>query len=220
MTPMTSLILASVAFVGTHFAMSHSLRAGMVARLGAGGFMGVYSLVSFATLGWMVVAFRAARPGSATLWDAGQAGWIVGSLLLWLGSILFAGSLRGNPALPGARVSGEAPGGVFCITRHPMMWGFALWAVTHAIVAPTAPGLVLSGAIAFLAIGGAAGQDAKKERLIGERWRGWERQTSFVPFGRGIASPGLFATTAGTALFLFATYAHGGIGAGPWRWIG
>jgi len=110
--------------------------------------------------------------------------------------------------------------GVFAITRHPMMWGFAAWAVTHALVAPSPAGLVLSAAIGILALGGAAGQDAKKARLVGEPWRDWEARTSFVPFARGIASPGLFAIIGGTLLFLVATYAHGAIGAGPWRWLG
>ena len=223
MAPLTSLILASTAFVGTHFAMSHPLRAGMVARLGAGGFMGVYSLVSFATLGWMVFAFRAAYAGAPMLWDAGDAGWIIGSLLLWLGSILLVGSFVRNPAFPtgGAPVTRiPDPTAVFRITRHPMLWGFALWAATHAIVAPSAPSLVLAAAIFILSLGGAWGQDRKKERLIGDPWREWEASTSFVPFGGGLASPGLFALVGGTVLFLFATFAHGAIGAGPWRWIG
>ena len=167
----------------------------------------------------MGFAFGPAHRGAPFLWDLGDAGWIVGTLLLWLGAILFAGSLRGNPALPGASVTTETPGGVFRITRHPMMWGFALWATTHAIVAPTAPGLVLSAAILILALGGAAGQDAKKERLVGDPWRAWEAQTSFAPFGKGFALPGTFAFTVGTILFLVATLAHGEIGAGPWRWI-
>ena len=219
MTPLATLVLAATAFVGSHFAMSHPLRAPLVARLGERGFMLVYALVSFATLGWTAHAFRVAHAGAPFLWDAGNGGWIIGTLLLWLGAILFAGSLRGNPALPGASVTNLVPAGVFCITRHPMMWGFALWAVTHSIVAPTPPGLVLAAAIAILALGGAAGQDAKKERLVGEPWRAWEARTSFVPFGRGPASPGLFATVAGTVLFLVATLAHGAIGAGPWRWV-
>ncbi len=223
MTPLLSLAIASTAFVGSHFAMSHPLRAAMVARLGERGFLGVYSLVSFATLIWMVVAFRAAHRAVAFLWDAGNAGWIVGTLLLWLGTILLIGSFRRNPAFPraGAPMSrASTPVGVFRITRHPMLWGFILWAATHAIVAPTQPGLVLVAAIFILSLGGAIGQDAKKERLIGAPWKEWEAKTSFVPFGKGLASPGWFAYLGGTALFLFATFAHGAIGAGPWRWLG
>ena len=40
MTGLTMLVLASVAFVGTHFLMSHPLRSGMVAALGEKGFAG------------------------------------------------------------------------------------------------------------------------------------------------------------------------------------
>ena len=32
------LVAAALAFVGSHFALSHPLRAGLVKRLGAGGF--------------------------------------------------------------------------------------------------------------------------------------------------------------------------------------
>ena len=71
----------------------------------------------------------------------------------------------------------------------------------------------------MLRLGGAWGQDRKKERLVGDAWRDWESRTAFVPFGRGLASPGAFASIGGTLMFLFATYAHGAIGAGPWRWL-
>ena len=57
--PLISLIAASIAFVGTHFAMSHPLRASMVRLLGDGGFMIAYSLVSAATMAWMYFAFVA-----------------------------------------------------------------------------------------------------------------------------------------------------------------
>ena len=222
MTSLASLVLAAVAFVGTHFAMSHPLRSAMVARLSDTGFAIVYSLVSFATFGWMALAFGRANEGAPYLWDAGNAGWIAGSILLWLGSILFVGSLRSNPAFPtpGKPVAAIGPAtGVFRITRHPMMWGFTTWAITHALVAPSLPGLILSAAIATLALGGAAGQDIKKAKLVGEAWRDWTTRTSFVPFGRGFALPDAFAAIGGTVLFLAATYAHGGLGAGPWRWL-
>ena len=74
MDPLVSLIAASVAFVGLHFAMSHPLRATMAGALGAGGFMIAYSLVSAATLAWMYFAF-VATPAGAPLWgDFGAFG--------------------------------------------------------------------------------------------------------------------------------------------------
>ena len=57
-----SLVAASVAFVGTHFALSHPLRAPLVAWVEEKGFLPLYSLVAFFTLGWMIIAFRAAPP--------------------------------------------------------------------------------------------------------------------------------------------------------------
>ena len=65
---LAQLAAASIAFVGTHFALSHPLRASLVSAIGEKGFLPFYSLVAFATLGWMIVAFRAAPdadlPGS------------------------------------------------------------------------------------------------------------------------------------------------------------
>ena len=213
MTALAMLIVASVAFVGTHFLMSHPLRAGMVGALGEKGFAGVYSIVSLLTLGWMIWAYPAASSEAPQLlWDAGQAGWIAAALLIWLGSVLFMGSLRRNPAFPrpGRRIEKiDHPNGVYAITRHPMMWGFALWAIVHAIVNPTAASLILSFAIAFLALVGAAMQDRKKEMLLGELWAGWKAKTSFVPYGnKGLKSADAFALLTGTLVWLGATWVH------------
>lgn len=226
MSGMVGLLLGAIAFVGTHFLMSHPLRAPMVSVLGEKMFSLVYVLVSFATLYLMVHFYhRAFAESPAVLWDAGPIGWIAGTLLMWIGSILFVGSLRSNPAFPtgGKPVSeiGEARG-VFAITRHPMMWGFAIWALVHVIVNPTLAVLVVSAAIAILALVGAAGQDRKKERLIGEPWVDWKSRTSFLPYGHGLASPGGFALVGGTLLWLAATWAHGVLGfrpAGIWAFF-
>jgi uncharacterized membrane protein len=108
---------------------------------------------------------------------------------------------------------------VFAITRHPMMWGFAAWAIVHLIVVATPKALVLDGAILVLAIGGSVGQDAKKRKLMGERFHEWTAQTAFVPFSRGVANPGIVGLVGGTLLFLLATWAHP-MPVGFWRLIG
>ena len=58
-------------------------------------------------------------------------------------------------------MTGGAPRGVFAITRHPMMWGFALWAIVHVMVVATPKALVLDGAILFLALVGRSGRTAR-----------------------------------------------------------
>ena len=180
-------------------------------------------MVAFATLGWTIWAFGRVPP-EAPLWIASDAAWLIASLLMWLGSILFIGSLRKNPSFPsaGMRTRMPTPRGVFAITRHPMMWGFALWALVHVIVDATPPGLILSAAIGFLALVGAAMQDSKKAQLMGDAWDEWRTRTAYVPFARGAANPGTFALIGGTILFFAATWAHRpyGAAAGFWRWFG
>ena len=212
MTGMTMLIVASVAFVGTHFLMSHPLRGGMVGALGEKGFASVYSLISLLTFGWMIWVYPDATvEAPAPLWNAGRAGEIIATLLMWLASILFVGSLRRNPAFPrpGKPITRiDDPNGVYAITRHPMMWGFSLWAIVHAIVNPTVASLILSFAIAFLALVGAVMQDRKKEALLGDLWRGWKAKTSFVPYGKGLKSADAFALLTGTLVWLAASWVH------------
>ncbi|RIX27068.1 NnrU family protein [Sphingomonas edaphi] len=227
MTALAILALASIAFVGTHFLMSHPLRAPIVARLGERGFTLAYTVVSFGTLGWMIWAYpEASAEAPQPLWNAGRAGFGAATVLMWLGSVLFVGSLRRNPAFPrpGKPVrSFDDPNGVYAITRHPMMWGFALWALVHAIVNPTPASLVLSAAIAILALVGARLQDAKKERLVGQIWHDYRARTSFVPYGKGLHSADAFALIGGTLLWLAATWAHGALGyrpAGIWVLFG
>lgn len=229
---MTALLMALTLFVGTHFLMSHPLRAPMVNAVGATAFQGVYSLVSLATFVWVIFAFQDA-PMSAPFWVVGDEVWAVASVLMLIGSILFAGSFIGNPALPqpGAANLATAPArAVFAITRHPMMWGFALWGIVHIMVAPYTAGILLCSAMIILALGGSLGQDHKKQLLMGDSWKDWESRTSFLPFGNqlsgrsgwGSAWPGSRIVLAGTLLWLIASYGHawfGIVGAGIWRWV-
>ena len=217
MTLQMGLVLSALLFLFTHFILSHPLRAPLVRTIGEGPFRGLYSLVALVTFGAMIWFYgRIGR--EPPLWAVGDAIWLGATLLMWLGSILFVGSFFGNPALPGARGPKGPPEGAFAITRHPMMWGFALWAIVHLAVVAMPKALVFDGAIIVMALVGAAMQDRKKQALIGDRWYEWSAQTAFWPFGRGLASPGLFAFVGGTLLLLVATWLHP-LPVGPWRWL-
>lgn len=226
--PIAELLAASLAFVGSHFAMSHPLRAPMVRVLGDKGFMAAYSLVSFATFGWMVVAFRAAPPWESPLWTGrDELGWAIAMVLTLVALVLFLGSLRSNPATPDPRAAvgleTREPTGVFKVTRHPMMWGFALWAIAHIAIMPTGRTLVLAGAMAVLALVGAHLQDRKKEALMGPAWQAWEAKTSYWPRWSQLPGAGAGLWLAALVLWLGATWAHVWIAyvpAGIWRWVG
>jgi uncharacterized membrane protein len=215
---MTLLILALTAFVGSHFLLSHPLRAPLVARLGAGGFAIVYSLVAFATLGWAVFEWR--RAAVEVVWTAPAWAWPIGGVVMLVAMILFVGSMTApNPALMGTPAAAvrAAPKGVQRITRHPMMWAFALWAIVHATLGGTSRDIALSAAILILALAGARLQDGKKRGQLGAAWAAHEAATSFVPFGRGFAMPGWTALIGGIVVFAVATFAHPYAG-GPNLW--
>ena len=103
MTPQAGLFLSSIAFVGTHFLLSHPLRGPLVRRLGTGPFQGLYSLVAVVTLGSMIYFYRIIGREPA-LWAVGDILGAAASVLMWFGAILFVGSFARNPALPGARL--------------------------------------------------------------------------------------------------------------------
>ena len=219
------LIAASLTFVGTHFALSHPLRGAVSRAVGDKGFQAVYSLVALASFAWMALAFRAVPSGIA-LWN-GQAdlAWALATAIMLIASVLLVGSFKGNPAMPApgaAELARHGPHGVFHVTRHPMMWSFALWSAAHVLVSPTPRVIVLSAAVAVLALVGSRLQDRKKEVLMGAAWQGWESRTSYWPRVSGLARAGAAAWIGGTVLWLAATWAHGwliGMPAGVWRWI-
>lgn len=229
MNGIAPLIVATIAFVGTHFLLSHPLRAPIAGSIGERGFSAVYSVVAIGTLIWMVIAYRNA-PLTAPLWPVGEALWAIVTLVMLIASILFMGSLIKNPALPNPGAPGFVPPeakGVFAVTRHPMMWGFALWALCHIAIFPIAANIVLCAGIVILALGGAALQDDKKEKLQPQTWPKWEAKTSYWPFaaiaqGRAKLNFRPHDWAGGLVVWLLATWLHipaVHVAAGIWRWV-
>jgi uncharacterized membrane protein len=218
---------ANVAFVGAHFVMSHPLRNILVQAMGEKGFLGVYSLVSLATFFWIVVAFRAVDATGIPLWNGRNTVlWITASSLAIISLVLLLGSMKGNPAVPQVAVDAVAkaePTGVLAVTRHPMMWGVAIWAVSHMLVNPDPRTLVTAGAMLVLALVGAHLQDRKKEVLLGKTWNDWKAKTCFWPRWTALAGVGWGLWLVSIVAWLAATWAHvwlAHVPAGIWRWVG
>ena len=224
----TTVALAAAAFVGTHFLLSHPLRRPLVGVLGEKGFMALYAVVAIVTLGAVSWAYRNA-PATLALWQVGDGLWGVATIAMLAASIMLIGSLVRNPALPGARNAGAASAhGVYAITRHPMMWAFAIWGVCHILVYPVPKNIVVAAAIIVLALVGAALQDRKKTALDPLGWPAWQARTSYWPFaaiaqGRAqFGQLGAHALGGGVVVWLLATWAHiplAGWPAGIWRWL-
>lgn len=180
---MIPLVLAAIFFVGIHFVISGSrLRDTLVARLGESRFRAGFSLLSIFGLWWLAHAYRAA-PYIET-W--GQLGWFKpAALLLMLPAFLFAtlGTTPANPtAVGGAAPTAQTARGILRITRHPFLWGVALWAATHLIANGDAASLVLFGSLLLLAVGGTYAIDDKRLRMYGEDWEKYSLATSNLPF--------------------------------------
>ncbi|MBN3845879.1 MFS transporter [Paraburkholderia sp. Ac-20342] len=230
MGSINAVLAAAVVFVGSHFLLSHPLRSRLVGAIGEAGFQGVYSLIALLTFGWLILAYRKA-PLTAPLWPAGNTLWAIVTVVMLIASILLMGSLIRNPALPtGGRPGSfpEAALGVYAVTRHPMMWSFALWGLCHIAVFPVTKSIIVAAAIVVLALVGAALQDRKKERLQPNQWPAWESRTSYLPFAAIVAGRarfggfGLHALLGGLVVWLVATWAHiplAGMAAGIWRWL-
>jgi len=224
MSDYLTLAFASLLFVGSHFLMSHPLRAILVGRFGANGFMAAYSAISLVTFMWMIIAFGRAPKGDG-LWLVGDLIWFVASVLTLVAAVLFAGSFIRNPSLPGVpdALAAQAPSGVFKATRHPMMWGFALWGAGHILVAPRIDNFIFAGSLVFLALAGSKAQEIKKRNLMGGQWAKWLRRTHFFVRPAALLRAGIGPWVSGFLIWAIATWAHplwGVGGAGLFRWFG
>ena len=221
---METLLLACVVFLATHFVSSTPLRAAAVGAIGERAWLGLYTVVSFATIGWMVWAYN--RAPVEQLW----AGWrLAPAVLMPFAFILLVGGLlTRNPTAVGQEKALRNPDpakGVLRITRHPMMWGFVLWAVAHILARGELKSTLFFGTFLVLAGLGAALIDARKAKKLGEDWTRFTAITSYLPFaaiaqGRNrfdLGEIGLRAPAIGLALYATFFWFHGALfGARPY----
>lgn len=177
---MGMLVIATAAFLLTHFVPSTPLRPKLVAALGENRYRGLYVLAAFATLGWMIWAFVHA-PAQAPLWRPLVHLPLVVmpfSLLLVVG-----GLVRMNPTAVGAErllKEDEPAQGMIRITRHPFMWGVILWSAAHILANADARATVFFGGFLALAGLGTLLIDRRKSAL--PDWPRFAARTSNLPF--------------------------------------
>ncbi|WP_353227992.1 NnrU family protein [Novosphingobium sp.] len=192
--PLLILFAAIAAFVAGHFLLSHPLRDAAVRTFGEQGFRFAYSAIAVVLLPLAFIAFRRA-PHVPVLWDHGHP--LIGlafDVVTYISVVLFTGSLFGNPARYNRNrelMLEQPPRGTVLMTRHPMMFAFALWSIAEIVLVPAARQAILFGGIAIFAIAGAALQDRKLLVLFGKDWRLWMERTPFWPDPRRITAPGL-----------------------------
>jgi uncharacterized membrane protein len=186
---MLNLIAAAAFFVLLHLLVSGTrLRDTLVLRLGPGPYMGLFSLASLAGIVWLGFAFAQTRgaPGNEVVWGMGPAAHGVQFLLQLIATLFIViGLTTPNPTSvrqEGALDRPEVVRGVLRVTRHPFLWGVAVWALGHLLVNGDAASIVLFGSMLALALFGTASIDAKRKRALGAKWDVFAAQTSNVPF--------------------------------------
>lgn len=217
---MSELLIALFVFTLFHALPSTPLRAAAISRLGRGGFMALYSLVSLVLFIWLFVAFFRAEAG---MWFVTPQWFrLLSAGLMLLAFILLAASLmRQRPVLLTGETSlGEgAIDGVLRLTRHPFLWALALWALVHALNNPDPAGLALFGYFLLLSAAGTLPIDRRRARLLAPvRWQEIERQTSNLPFGaviggrqslpRALREIGWLPLVAGLLLWALVLHFH------------
>ncbi|MFN3583020.1 NnrU family protein [Phenylobacterium sp.] len=186
---MTNLIAAAAFFVLIHLLISGTrVRDGLVARIGGGPYMGLFVVLSWVGLIWLGFGFVQARsaPGNEVFWGL-STGTRHLQLALQLVAVAFIviGLSTPNPTSvrqEGALDRPDLVRGMLRVTRHPFLWGVAIWAVGHLIVNGDVASLILFGSLLALALFGTASIDAKRRRALGAKWDAFAAQTSNVPF--------------------------------------
>jgi uncharacterized membrane protein len=190
MSPFISFLLAGFIFFFTHVALSStSLRGKLSDQLGEAGYLGLYSVVATVTFAWFIVAFSKAPVIS--LWPpALWTRWVPVVVLPFATILVVGGYTTPNPTAVGmehaAKNDDPAPG-MLRITRHPILWGVGLWALSHIPPNGDLASVIFFGVLAVLALGGTVLVDRKKRLALGSNWPHFAELTSNLPFAALLA---------------------------------
>ncbi len=190
---MNGFAWALAGFVLIHIGISATgLRAALVGRIGEGVYRALFSLASLALLVALIHNYRVMRenlfdPLNEPLWAPPTwLHWPAVALAFFGVTLAITGVLSPGPTYAGfekASLAKEEPArGVLRITRHPFLWGIALWAFAHLMVNGERFALMLFGALGLMVIFGARSIDRKVRARDPEAWDRFEDVTSHLPF--------------------------------------
>ena len=139
---MMPLIVGLALFVGVHLVTTQpDLKRGLAARMGEGGYKGVYSLIAIAGFALIIFGYHKVQlmPGkNPVLWSPPHWGRHVAMLLMLpVFPLLFATYL---------------PGRLSAAVRHPMITAVKFWALAHLFVRGDTASLLLFGGLLAWAV--------------------------------------------------------------------
>mgnify|MGYP006160399469 CR=1 FL=1 len=217
---MSEITLAALLWVGTHLGLSSTvLRDKLVNITGAQGFLGLYSIVAAASLGYLIYIY--------TIVGRYDYFWLPNPDLFWVSKLLMpiafilmlGGFMVKNPTMVGATLEADEAEsiatGVTRITRHPFQWGVVLWAGSHMVANGDWVSWVFFGSFALISSLGCVLMDRKKANTMGDGWQTYANVTSNVPFAailsgrnRLVLKELVLPIVVGSAVYALVYYFH------------
>ncbi len=190
---MTMLIAAATVFLAIHLLIAGTrVRDAITGAIGEGTYLGLFSLASLGAIVWLALSYNAAQRGAdPLLYDLGPGVKHLGIPLIALAFVLgIQGLFMPNPTAlrqEGAAANPDTVKGVLRITRHPFLWGVAIWSAFHLSANGDEASVIFFGSFFVLSILGTISIDAKRRRKMGEAWTAFAAKTSNIPFGAVIS---------------------------------
>lgn len=221
----------------TVFLVSHrvpampGLRSWLVARLGERWYRAIYGLVSVIALAWVISA--ALRAPVVVLWWPQPWHAVVALVAMPFAlALIGAAALTPNPLSVSLRSGTFEPAapGIVAVTRHPMLWGFALWAFAHLLANGDLVSVILFGGLGAFALLGMPLLDRRtRDRLGADEWQRLAAETAITPFAAILSRRQRFhadlrlvtGAAAGIAVYVWLVlHGHAAlIGADPLGWL-
>lgn len=229
-----NLIAAAATFAALHLLVAGTkLRDRIVAAIGEQRYLGLFSLSSLTAIAWLAWAYSHAFSSSANAGYWTTPGWLKwscgGAVLIAMLAIMIGLTTPNPTAVQQEKLleTGDPVRGVLRITRHPFLWGIALWSAAHITANGDRASLVLFSTFLIVSVAGTWSIDHKRRRRYGASWDVFARKTSNIPFaailaGRNelrIGEIGAWRIAIALAVYVGVVLAHPWLfGAAPLPW--
>ncbi len=182
---MGSLIAAALFFDAIHILIAGTeLRWKITSRIGEEAFQAIFSVLSLGGIVWLSRAYG--RAEYVELWGQVQGFRWLALIAMFIAFffVVFAFASPNPTAVRGGAMlkEGDPARGIQRITRHPFLWGVALWSLVHLIFNGDLASMIFFGSFLVLALKGPASIDRKRKRIYGSDWDRFAAVTSNVPF--------------------------------------